>query len=715
MLRSLPADRMPAPNASSASSHETRHPREPAPAPARPAPPPAGRSLLWAGAGLLAFVTLAAWSNSLAGPFVFDDTPAIIDNPTIRHLWPLGPVLSPAGEGGTVGGRPVVNLTLALNRALGGTHVAGYHAFNLLVHLLAGLTLFGLARRTLLRRPPGRDPIVPAPTDAALLALAIALLWTLHPLQTEAVTYVIQRAESLMGLFYLVTLYGFVRALDSPRPRGWLAVSWLACLLGMATKEVMASAPLLVLLYDRTFAAGGFREAWRRRRGYYAALAATWLLLAFLVVRAENRGGSAGFETSVAWWAYALTQCRAIIRYLALALWPHPLVFDYGDGLVTGPLAVAPQAVLLALLLAGTAVALWRRPVLGFLGAWFFLILAPSSSIVPVVTQTVAEHRMYLPLAAVVAGVAGVLWRLLGRRGLVLFAGLALALGAATFARNRDYRDEFTLWSDTLAKDPDNARAANNVGSLWLKRGDLARAAPYFLEALRVKPGYASAHYNLGVALAGSGNTAEAVGQFQAALRRDPNSADIHINLGVAWLKLDRPADARSEFEAALRLQPGSPDAQFDLGLAFAALGQPQEAAAHYHAATELQPDLPEAQVKLGDALAQTGRIGEAITAYQAALRLQPDRPPVHFALGNLLARTGRLDDAIAEFQQAVRLEPADLQARNNLGNALLMSGRVDAAIREYEEILRRQPDNASVRENLQAARAMRSPAGRAP
>jgi len=712
MLRSVPADRMPAPHASSASSREAGRPRESAPPPAPPPPPPPGRGLLRAGAGLLVLATLAAWSNSLAGPFVFDDTPAIIDNPTIRHLWPLGPVLSPAGEGGTVGGRPVVNLTLALNHALGGTHVAGYHVLNLLVHVLAGLTLFGLARRTLLRRPAGRAPLVPGPTDAALLALAVALLWTLHPLQTEAVTYVIQRAESLMGLFYLVTLYGFARALDSPRPRGWLVLSWVACLLGMGTKEVMASAPLLVLLYDRTFAAGGFREAWRRRRGYYAALAASWLLLAWLVVRTENRGGSAGFDTSVTSWAYALTQCRAIVRYLTLALWPHPLVFDYGDGLAAGPLAVAPQALLLLLLLAGTAVALWRRPVLGFLGAWFFLILAPSSSIVPVVTQTLAEHRMYLPLAAVVAAVAGGAWRLLGRRSLVLCAALALALGAATFARNRDYRDEFTLWSDTLTKDPDNARAANNVGSLWLKRGDLPRAVPYFLAALALKPGYASAHYNLGVALAGSGSNAEAVGQFQAALRHDPNSADIHINLGVAWLKLGRPADARDEFQTAIRLQPESPDAQYDLGLAFAALGQPALAAERYEVAIRLQPDLPGPGEKLGEALARTGRVDQAIAAYQAALQLQPDRPSLHFALGNLLAQAGRPDAAIAEFQQAVRLDPADLKARNNLGNALLMKGRVDEAIREYEEILRRQPDNDSVRENLQAARAMRSSSG---
>ena len=647
---------------------------------------------------------LMAWSDSFAGPFVFDDTPAIADNPTIRHLWPLGPVLSPAGEGGTVGGRPVVNLSLALNHALGGTQVAGYHLFNLLIHLLAGLALFGLVRRTW-AGAAGRSVV--RPSDATLLALAVALLWTLHPLQTEAVTYVIQRAESLMGLFYLLTLYAFRRALDAPRPRLWLVVSWGACLAGMATKEVMASAPLLVLLYDRTFAAGTFREAWRRRRGFYAGLAATWLLLAFLVFRTQGRGGSAGFETSVAWWSYALTQCRAIVLYLSLAVWPHPLVFDYGDGVVSNPLAVLPQGALLALLLVGTAVALRRRPVLGFLGAWFFLILAPSSSIVPVVTQTMAEHRMYLPLAAVVvAGVAGG-YRLLGRRLLPVGALLALGFGWTTVARNRDYRSELALWSDTLRKCPANARAANNVGSLWLKQGDLAHAAPYFLEALTLKPGYASAHYNLGVALAGSGKPADAIAQFQAALRHDPSSADIHINLGVAWLKLGRATDARQEFEAALRAQPASPDALYDLGLADAALGRPDDAIAQYQAALRLQPDLAAVEISLAEALQLRGRVDEAIAHCRAALRLQPDRPATHFLLGNLLARAGRLDEAIPEFRATLRLDPDDLPARNNLGNALLMTGRVPEAIAEYEQILQRRPDDASVRANLQAARAM--------
>ena len=272
--------------------------------------------------GLILLAGLAAYAGSFSGPLVFDDVGSIADNPTIRHLWPIGPVLSPPAGGLTVSGRPVLNFTLALNHALGGTRVWGYHAGNLAIHLLAGLTLFGIARRTLRSRPG--------------LALAIGLLWTVHPLQTESVTYLIQRAESLMSLFYLLTLYGFIRYAGSqPRAgRGWAGLSLVSCcLLGMATKEVMVSAPVVVFLYDRTFLSGTFRAAWQRRRAYYLGLAATWILLAGLVIGAGEgaaapRGLGAGDFLGGPFLPDAWFE--AVARYLRLAVWPHPLVFEYG-------------------------------------------------------------------------------------------------------------------------------------------------------------------------------------------------------------------------------------------------------------------------------------------------------------------------------------------------------------------------------------------------
>jgi hypothetical protein len=456
-------------------------------------PPPsfaASRAGIFLAGGLLVIAALIAYHPSFSVPFLYDDVPAIPDNPTIRHLWPIGPVLSPPARL-TTSGRPVINLSLAINYAFGQTDVTGYHALNLAIHILAGLVLFGLVRRTLLR-PAFAGLRRARPQDSTtLLAFTIAALWMLHPLQTESVTYIVQRAESLMGLFYLLTLYCFVRSADetgkrqeargespeketrgphlirSPASGLWPLASGLFCFLGMASKEVMVSAPLLVLLYDRTFVAGSFRAAWQNHWRLYLGLAASWLLLGFLVVSTGgNRNGSAGFSSGMTWWTYALTQLPAVVHYLRLSFWPHPLVFDYGTAVVKQAGQVIPGALIIAALAIGTVLGLRRWPAIGFAGIWFFAILAPSSSVVPVVTETMAEQRMYLPLAAVVALVVLGLYAWAGRLGAYALLALAVSLGILTFQRNQDYASELFIWRDTVAKRPENARAHNNPAAV---------------------------------------------------------------------------------------------------------------------------------------------------------------------------------------------------------------------------------------------------------
>ena len=618
---------------------------------------------------IIVLAALAVYHNSFAGPFIFDDTASITDNPTIRHLWPLWRS-QPPPIGLTVDGRPVVNFTLAINYALGGVTPWGYHVMNLVIHILAGLTLFGIARRTLLRPTlSGRFG-----AEATPLALAVAVIWTVHPLQTEAVTYVVQRAESLMGLLYLLTIYCFIRGVESGKPGRWYGLSLTACALGMGTKEVMASAPLMVLLYDSMFVAGSLQEAWTRRWRLYAGLAGTWVILGYLLASVGNRGGSSGFGTEMTWWVYALTQCRAVVHYLKLSVWPYPLVFDYGTPTVQHVRQALPCALVLAALVGATVIALWHRRAIGFLGVWFFAILAPSSSVVPITAQTMAEHRMYLPLAAVVTLGVMVINALLGRRSGAVFLALAVGLGFLTIQRNQDYRTELSIWSDTLTKCPDNVRAHYDLGNVLLGMGKVREAIDQYEQALQLRSDCLEAHDNLGNALCRIGRVPEAIGHYEEALRVFPNDAKVHYNFGRALAQEGQLPGAIGHYEQALRSNPDFTEAHVNLGIALAQIGSNQDALAHFTEALRLSPDSPEVHDNLGLALFQAGKVQEAIDHYEQALRIKPDYVEAHFNLGLALDKMGRTTEAIEHYQQALKLRPDFTAAANAL--ARLRAGR---------------------------------------
>jgi tetratricopeptide (TPR) repeat protein len=613
---------------------------------------------LAAGAALAA-AAAAAYSRTFSVPFLFDDETSIASNATLRHL---GTALFPPADA-TVGGRPLLNLSLALNYAFSGTSVGSYHAANLAIHVLAGLTLFGIVRRTLVRVRGAH---------ALPIAFCSALLWMLHPLLTESVTYVVQRAESLMGLFYLLTVYGVVRGADSGAPwrRPWYPLAVAACALGMATKEVMASAPLVVVLYDRTFLSGTFREAWRRRGRLYCCLAATWLVLVVSVLSTGGRASTVGFASGVSAGQYALTQLPAVVHYLRLCLWPHPLIFDYGAVLALPSSWTALSALVVAGLAAATLWCLARRPAVGFLGACFFAVLAPSSSIVPVVTETVAEHRMYLALIPVVVLAVVALYRWLPRAAWPVCLLLAAGLFWGTWERNGTYRSAEAIWADTVARVPMNDRAQYNLGcALQALPGRLQDAASCYERAVRIRPDNSSAHCNLG-------NTLRALG---------------------------RTPDAVAEYAEALRLNPGIPEAQNGIGNALLSLGRAPEAIGHFEKALLLRPGYAEAHNDLGCALAKVpGREDEAVAQFAEALRLQPDSVAAHFNLANTLNAMGRTAESIAQFEEALRLGPGDATIRFYYAGALLkLPGRTGQAVAELNEVIRLQPGNEAARRVL--------------
>ncbi|MBZ5638468.1 MAG: tetratricopeptide repeat protein [Acidobacteriia bacterium] len=669
------------------------------------------RRLTVLSATVVALAAFAAYYNSFGGPFILDDVLSIVENRSITRLWPPWTALSPPVGSQTVSGRPLVNLSLAVNYAIGGLNVRSYHALNLLVHVLAALVLFGVLRRTFLL-PALRDRFGRACTP---LATAAALLWAVHPLQTESVTYIVQRAESIVGLFYLLTLYGVIRGAQSPRGTVWYAGAAMTCLLGAASKEVMATAPLAVFLYDGLFLAGSFREALRKRWGLYVAMAATWGLLGYLVVSTDHRGGTAGFGTQLSTWSYARSQFGIIVHYLRLCVWPSPLVLHYGSEPAKIAREIVPWATLIAILAGATVVALWRRLAIGYLGAWFALALAPTSSIVPT-ADLVFEHRMYLALAApVVLAVtcAYTMWdRLLARIGTsgpakrwaipaVVLVAVTAALGGTTVMRNRDYRSKLAIYQDTVNKRPRNFRAWVGLGSALFEEGKTSEAIEDYERALRLNPGFADAHNNLGNALLRLRRTEEAIEHYRKALRLEPNSAKVLNNLGKALATMGKPQDALEYFERALRIDPWLAGAHVNLGNALLRLGRPKDGIGHYEEALRLRPDDAEISNDLGIALARSGRTQESIRYFERALRLEPAFAEAHNNLGSALVAVGRAPDAIGHFEEALRLRPDSPEIHCALGDLLAWAGRTGDAASHYEQAMRLKPDQVRAIDGL--------------
>ncbi len=592
-------------------------------------------------AAVLVLATIGAYHNSLGGPFIFDDVSAIHENLTIRQLWPIGQALSPPG-GLSVSGRPILNLSLAVNYALSKYDVQSYHIVNLAIHVLAALLLFGVVHRTL-RLDSMSERFGRA---APYLALAVAMLWAVHPLQTESVTYVIQRAESLMGLFYLLTLYCVIRCSTS-RPIWWSLAAVASCAMGMATKEVTATAPVIVLLYDRTFLAGSFAGALRKRWGLYAGLFACWGLLAFLMASAGSRNGTVGFGAGqvAGWWSYAQAEFVAVGHYLRLSLWPDSLCLDYGPSTARTLPAILCGAAAVGLLALATIWGLPRGRKWGFLGAWFLVILSPTSSFVPL-RDPVFEHRMYLSLAAVAsaAGLGGfLLWRKLTQTNpwfrsrtvvaqwaapVVVLGVVTVALGALTIARNNDYRTALAIYQDTADKNPTNARIQVNLGNVLCKT-DVSLGIEHMREAVRLAPQDEQIRNDLGVWLSRQGKTAEAVEQFRQAIRIAPGNAFAHGNLGLALFHSGQLDQAVDELRESIRLDPGEGKPHNSLGLALFGQGKFEASVAEFREAIRLAPRSAQAYKNLATVLDKLGRNEEAAEArnHAAALKSAGGQP----------------------------------------------------------------------------------------
>ncbi len=689
---------------------------------------------------ILVAMTVIAHANSFAGVFVFDDIIRIVQEERIRRLWPIRPLLS--------GERPVVDLSLAVNHALGGHHPWGYHAFNLAVHILAGLTLFGVVHRTirLWHDNASANRQFAIGNYRFLIAFSVALIFLVHPLQTQSVTYVIQRGESMMGLFYLLTLYCAIRALDSPKRLGWSLAATLVCALGMGTKAVMVTAPLMIVVYDWVFLAGranrGRRDNFQKRLPLYVGLFATWSVLWLCGIASEALSSSSttshvGFSyKGISALQYAATQPGVICKYLQLALWPASQCLDYDWPIATNWQRIVPPAIFVGVLLALTVWLLYRRHWLGFAGAWFFLILAPTSSFVPI-KDVMFEHRMYLPLAAVIAAFVLPLGIRLAKPfairkseminqtqdgnvksayspGSIVYFTSVVALTAllvyATHLRNRVYHSELTMWQDVVAKRPGNPRAYLGIGVETLEAGNPQNAIPWFRKALSLKDAYADGHFNLGIALAQAGLHHEAIPEFLRTVQLNPARSDAWINAARSHTKLGNFDLTAKAIREAIRIKPEDPEYHYQLANAMADGGDLNSAASAFRTAIQLNPAHASARINLGNIHLQQNLLNEAEDQYEQALATDPGNTVALVNLGRTLLLRKQPDSALEAFRRVPADDVLAAEAKLGAGRALVQMNRIEEAKQELHDALRLDPRHGAAIEELARLEARGEP-----
>jgi protein O-mannosyl-transferase len=542
----------------------------------------APRSVLFFHLALALLVCVTFW-NSQAGTFLFDDFASIHQNATIRELWPPWAALNPPGRGESVAGRPLANLTLAVNYAVGGLDVRGYHVVNVLLHLTCVLMAFALTRRLL--KIAGPSTVANLSNE---IAFAIAAIWAVHPLQTEVVDYIVARTESLMGACYLLWLYASVRAHERPGRR-WNTVAILAAALGMLSKESMATAPVAVVLIDRAWLFPSFAEAFKARRSLYLGLCATLLILVALATTSP-RGNSAGFAirsdaaAEVSLLGYLRNQSLIVPHYFKLLAWPTELVLDYGYAAPLNTTEVLPYA---AAVTVSCVLIVWlwfanRRAALPLVLC--LLLLAPTT-LVPIVSEVGAERRMYLPSLALISALLVYCWPMVPRKAALIATGaLAAALAVTSVQRNEEYFSTYQMWRTVVDRRP-HGRAYLNLAVAANDSGRTSEVLPLLRQAVVDFP---DAEHALGARLYQERAYAEAIEHLETFLRLRPThfQAEAAKQLLIkSWTDLaiqdtnrGRLPQAHEAFVQASRLDPRNPDLLRNLATSFFVMNRRDEA-----------------------------------------------------------------------------------------------------------------------------------------
>lgn len=656
----------------------------------------------WTPHVLLVALVAVAYHAAPGGTFVFDDRPWIVENPDLATLWPPWVAM-----GETF--RPLLFYGLALNRAVGGLEPWSYLLVNVALHAATALALQSVLRRLL--RLPRID--LPEPRARAV-AFAAAALWAVHPLVSQAVVYVIQRGEVLAALSHLLVLWGLLSASATTggAARRRLAVAVAAFYVGLGCKESVVVALPAAFTLDAVVISDSARDAWRRRRGFYLTLAAPLVLapLAVLIASPDHARLLLPDARSGTRVDYLSGQGRVLFEYLRLVVWPTGQSLDHGW--VPDPARDLPWAAGAVALLVAVGVGLWRRSWIAWVGLWFFLGLAPSSSLHPL-ADAMVEHRMYLPLAALslltVVGAERALRvgapehrrRLLGAAAL---GALVAVLTVATVRRVAVWTSRASLWSDVVRVAPHHSRGHFNLSVALLEDGQEDEGRRHLERVVELDPGHRGARASLGALLFEQGDPAAAVRHLEVAMSADEPPFQVLTHSAAALIALGRHAEAAPVVEAALDRLEREPEWSADaaslhnnLGVCRMHVGDPNGALPHFERAAELDPRSVESRLNHVRALVQLGRRGEALAVASRARDELPDDAELALAHARLLAAEGRVEDAVAAYVQALRAAPEDPRASAAVAALVVRSETRDATRAALARAAEEHPDDPSI------------------
>jgi tetratricopeptide (TPR) repeat protein len=649
---------------------------------------------------LAVLITAVYWPVRHAGFVNFDDDQYVTANPHVLGGLTVSDVVWAFTAYHATNWHPLTWLSHALDCECFGMNAGAHHAVSVLLHMANTVLLFLVLRRI---------------TGATWRSACAAALFGVHPLHVESVAWVAERKDVLSGLFWMLTLWEYVKYVERPS-RGRYAIVVGCYAMGLMAKPMVVTLPFVLLLLDYwplgrmrwqrsvvgTNAPLRFRELVREKVPFLALAAVS----CGVTIWAQHSGGAISSLERLPLGPRMANAVVSYVRYLEKAVWPSGLAVFYPYRVWSPGVVIMAGAILVAV----SGAVIWRarrQPHLAVGWFWFLGTLVPVIGLVQVGGQSMADRYTYLPLIGLtmmlcwsVPSRARQRWDL--KVTTCVAAAAVLAVCAALSRVQIEYwENSETLFRHALNVTRDNYQAHYSLGEALLNTGKVSEAIGHYEQALQIQPDYAEVHNNFGNALVKEGKLRDAIGHYEQALRIQPNLAEAHYNLGVALEKDGRLQDALEHYKQAVRIEPDHAEAHNNLGNALFQVGNVQEAIEHYEQALRIQPDFAEAHYNLGSALGRAGKLEEAIEQYRQALRIKPNYAEAHYNLGVALEQAGRFQDALEHYEQAVQIKPDYADAHNNLGITLARLGRLPEAIGHFEQALRLKPDSAEMHNNL--------------